>query len=166
MQVEDDSNLLAFGRGMTNFELIFVARKGVRPEEILIRRHPLGHLDYGSKLGIHDKSADSIEFISLCAQIYCTNSSVAFEALLLEKPVRILGDSPAACMSQERVSQLTAEEHLLCLNYLFLCYLAPDACLWDCDYYRWRLRRPSLIEIYDRHLAVYRRQKADAGVSS
>ena len=160
LQVEDDSNLLAFAKGMSNFELIFAARKGLRPEQILVRQHPHGHARYSDKLGVPDRSADSIEFLSRCEQVFTTNSSVAFECLLQDKPVAIFGESPAASLSYERRLALSAEERLLRLNWLFVGYLVPAARLFDIDYYRWRLTNPSLREIYERHLADYRRAPA------
>jgi tetratricopeptide (TPR) repeat protein len=162
LQVEDDSNLLAFNQGMNNFELIFAARKGLAPEETLIRRHPKGHLEYGSSLGALDDSADSIQFISRCERIYCTNSSVAFEALLLGKPVYLLGDSPVACLSHERQTGISPRDLLICLNYILIGYLAPISLLFDAEYYRWRLKSPSLLEIYQRHLEIFRRFREDA----
>ncbi|MBN2319623.1 MAG: tetratricopeptide repeat protein [Acidobacteria bacterium] len=165
LQVEDDSNMLAFNRGMNNFELIFAARKGLLPGELLIRRHPKGYLEYGSSLGVLDNSADSIEFISRCERVFCTNSSVAFEAMLMEKPVKLFGDSPIACLSHEKYRELSPRERLLCLNYMFIGYLVPVSLLFDRDYYRWRLEFPTFREIYDRHLDYFRRCGADASTN-
>ncbi len=162
LQVEDDSNLLAFNQGMNNFELIFAARKGLTPGELLIRRHPNGHLQYGSSLGVPDDSADSIQFISRCEHIFCTNSSIAFEALLLEKPVHLLGDSPAACLSHERLSRFSPRDLLISLNYLFLGYLAPISLLFDANYYRWRLTLPSLRKIFERHLDIFQQIRKES----
>ncbi|HUB87791.1 MAG TPA: hypothetical protein VMB22_07855 [Verrucomicrobiae bacterium] len=162
LQVEDDSNLLAFANGLSNFELIFAARKGFTPRQILIRRHPGGHLTYSDKLGDLDCSADAIEFLSRCEQVFTVNSSIAFECLLQERPVTILGDSPAAALSRERIAALSPEERLLRLNWLFLGYLVPATQLFDADYYRWRLTNPSLREIYERHLAEHRQSPAPA----
>jgi hypothetical protein len=156
LQVEDDSNMIAFNKGMTNFELIFTARKGITPRELLIRRHPKGFLDYSPRLGTIDNSRDSIEFISRCEEIFCTNSSIVFEALLMGKPVRVLGDSPAAEFSREKRERYSERDYLICLNYLFLGYLAPLSMIFNSDYYRWRLSKPSFLDIYDRHLSIFR----------
>jgi hypothetical protein len=166
LQVEDDSNMIAFNKGMNNFELIFAARKGLMPKELLIRRHPKGYLEYGSSLGMLDDSADSIEFISRCERIICTNSSVAFEAMLQEKPVNLFGDSPIACLSYENLSKFSSRDLLICFNYMFLGYLAPVSLLFDRDYYRWRLTHPSLRQIYIRHLEFFRQCQSNmAGIN-
>jgi hypothetical protein len=169
LQVEDDSNLIAFSNGLTNFELIYAARKRMDSGKLLIRRHPLGHLDYRASLGIPDDSADSIQFISRCRQIFCINSSVAFEALLLGRPVHILGDSPAAFLSYERSGGQSPEEWIASLNYIFLGYLAPISQLFDVDYYRWRLSFPRPADIYRKHVAMFQSAAQDphaAGGSS
>ncbi len=162
LQVEDDSNMLAFNNGMNNFELIFAARKGLLPGELLIRRHPKGYLEYGPLLGVPDDSPDSIEFISRSERVFCTNSSVAFEAMLLEKPVKLFGDSPIAGLSYEKQKEFTPRDLLLCLNYIFIGYLAPVSLLFDREYYLWRLTYPSLREIYERHLNYFRRCRANS----
>jgi tetratricopeptide (TPR) repeat protein len=156
LQVEDDSNLLAFGRGMSNFQLIFAARKGISPAELLVRQHPAGHALYSDKLGTPDHSRDSIEFISRCEHIFTTNSSIALESLLQERPVTIFGDSPAAALSHERLTGMSPEKRLLCLNWLFIGHLVPARFLFDREYYAWRLGHPSLREIYEAHLKAFR----------
>jgi hypothetical protein len=162
LQVENDSNMLAFNNGFTNFGLIFAARKGLAQKDLLIRQHPCGLLQYDSSLGVRDDSQDSIQFISRCERVFCTNSSVAFEALLMDKPVNVAGDSPVACLSEERHSGFSSKDFLLCLNYAFICYLVPSSLLFDAGYYRWRLQRPSLHEIYERHLQIFRQFKSKA----
>lgn len=156
LQVEDDSNMIAFNKGMTNFHLIFAARKEISAQQLLIRRHPNGYLNYDCGLGTLDNSADSIEFISRCEKVFCTNSSVAFEALLLDKPVHVFGDSPAASFSCEKRNVFSERDYLTCLNYLFLGYLAPLPLLYNADYYRWRLTNPLLLDIYRTHLSIFK----------
>jgi hypothetical protein len=156
LQVEDDSNMLAFNNGMTNFDLIYAARKGINPDDVLIRPHPRGYLGYGKTLGTIDESDNVLTFISKCDRIVCTNSSVAFEALLLDKPVQIYGDSPVAALSHERLTSVSPDVLLAYLNYIFIGYLAPISILFDAEYYRWRLSRPTLSAIYRRHLELFR----------
>jgi|WetSurMetagenome_2_1015567.scaffolds.fasta_scaffold116689_2 hypothetical protein len=162
LQVEDDSNMIAFNNGLTNFELIFAARKGIRPEDVLVRPHPHGYLAYGPKLGVPDNSSDSLHFISRCEKIFCTNSSVIFEALLAGKPVFVLGDSPAAALSSDRTSGMSREDLLIFLNYAFAGYLAPISVLFDAAYYRWRLTYPSHYDIYRTHLELFRKTRSGA----
>jgi hypothetical protein len=159
LQVEDDSNLLAFSNGMSNFELINAVRRFAGREQILFRHHPHGHAHYSEKLGAVDQSADSIEFLSRCKHLFTTNSSLAFEGLLQGRPVTILGDSPAAGLSHPLFQAMSPEMRLLCLNWLFVGHLVPAARLFDADYYRWRLTHPPLREIFERHLSEFQAEQ-------
>jgi hypothetical protein len=162
LQVEDDSNLVAFGRGYGNLDAIFAARRGLRSEEVLIRHHPAGHARYARHLGCTDDSIDGLAFLLRCERVFTVNSSVAFECLLYERPVVILGDSPAAAFSDRRTAFGEPGLQLLALNWLFLVYLVPDRLLFQADYYRWRLALPPQEAILRRHLASYADQDADA----
>lgn len=156
LQVEHDSNLVVFGNGMTNFGAIHAARTGIGPGDLLIRHHPSGQALYTERLGVMDDSPDSVTFLRQCEKVVTINSSVAFECLLQEKPVTILGDSPASALSREKQERMSDSDRLLALNYLFLCYLVPARFLFDVDYYHWRLSRPSLLDIYQKHVEAFR----------
>jgi hypothetical protein len=95
LQVEDDSNVIAFSNGFTNISLVAAARRDAPASGILIRRHPGGHFEPRPGLGAIDDSPTSLEFLFRCKGIVSINSSVAVEALLLGRPARLLGDSPA-----------------------------------------------------------------------
>jgi SAM-dependent methyltransferase len=170
LQVEDDSNMLAFANGLDNFHAISLARGRMRPDEVLIRPHPCGYATYSGRLGIIDDSPDAVSFLRKCQEVVTINSSVAFECLLYDKPVRVLGDSPAATLSAERAGKYSKADRLLWLNYLFCCYLVPASFLFDVEYYRWRLSKPTLREIYEKHLQEFRRRKSRikpwAGIST
>ena len=160
LQVEHDSNLIVFGNGMSNFKAIFAAMRGLKPSQILMRHHPSGQAQYSERLAVVDESPDSVTFLRQCEKVVTINSSVAFECLLQGKPVKIMGDSPASALSCEKLERLSEHDRLLALNYLFICYLVPAQFLFNADYYRWRLTRPSLLEIYRLHLRVFGQIKA------
>lgn len=160
LQVEYDSNMLVFAGGLNNFETIYMARKGLFPGDVLIRHHPHGLATYSKGLGVLDNSPDTVTFLRKCGVVFTVNSSVAFECLLQGKPVRILGDSPAASLSEEKMTRLSPQERLCSLNYLFLCYLVPAQFLYDVEYYRWRLSQPPMREIYKRHFEALRQLQA------
>jgi hypothetical protein len=101
LQVEDDSNSLAFANGQHATTVIFRAWQAAgRTQRILVRDHPQAHfkLRYFAFTDI-DQSANSLEFVSRCESIHTINSSVAFEALLLGRKVFVYGDSPALALS-------------------------------------------------------------------
>ena len=156
LQVPGDSNVTAYGRGFDLKALLERALQDYPQQKILVRRHPEAPAPNLAAPFEMDTSASAYEFIRQCACIYTLNSSVAFECLLFEKPVRIFGESPAQFLSAENTAALTAREYLSHLNYLFLCYLVPDRFLFDHDYYSWRLAKPPLDQIFKRHLEYWR----------
>lgn len=159
LQIEDDSNVIAYGKGYNNFELINAARKMFPKESILIRKHPRGHLEYKANLGVIDDSADVFEFLKKCRRVATVNSSVGLEALLFDKPTYILGDSPFAFLAANRLDTASGSrcnDQLLALNFAVFGYLIPYDLLFNADYYRWRLGAPSESEIYRYHLDYYR----------
>jgi hypothetical protein len=167
LQVEDDSNLIAFGNGYSNYELIVTALQFVEVERLLVRPHPFGSLDYRRtawKPIQIDESPTSIDFIRRCKRIATINSSVALESMLIGRPACILGQSPFDFMATGGFAglfQQTGEcspERLLQLNFAVLGYLVPESLLFELPYYCWRLRRPSELEIYRFHLNYYRAQ--------
>lgn len=158
LQVEDDSNIIAFSNELNNFELIHLAKKHF-PGKVLIRKHPGGYVDYDdSRLGYIDQSVNSIQFIKKCRQIVTINSSTAFEAALLGKKVTVFGEA-----SFKMLSGLDDEREIReRLNFLVFGYLIPYSLLFDKTYYKWRLTRPSETEIYLYHYRYYAENRRGA----
>jgi hypothetical protein len=85
LQVENDTNIIAFANGWTNDQLIEVASSLYGSDKTLVRRHPGGLRNYPDIRAENDQSANSIEFIQRCARIATVNSSVGLESLLFDR---------------------------------------------------------------------------------
>ena len=150
LQVEDDSNLIAYSNGHDNNSLIAYARY-FEKNDILIRAHPNSLFGLkGTDIKIDD-SSNSIAFIGKCKEIITINSSVGLEALLFERKVTALGDCSfdfinKATSKQDKVNRLAF--------YLF-CYLIPFEAAFSPSYIRFRLRNPSELEIMKWHMKTY-----------
>ena len=154
LQVEDDSNVLAYGRGFDMAGVVQYAREQFTAEELLVRPHP-GAMMQPKPSGRIDNSPTSADFVARCERILTLNSSVAVEAMLQQKPVTILGESPArhlAGQTLEGARTANLEE----LEFLLLNYFVPYQLLFDIDYLHWRLTAPSEAEIRVRHLSRLR----------
>lgn len=149
-QVEDDSNLLAFGHGFDNQSMLAYAQLR-QPHGVLVRSHP-GSL-FALKPGWYavDDSPDSIAFIRRCERLLTINSSVGLEALLLGTPVEVLGD----CAHRFIAEAADAGERAARLAFYLFAYLVPMALVFDVGYLRFRLSRPGEPEIVARHLDAY-----------
>lgn len=144
LQVENDSNMLAYSNGFDNYTLIEYLKNSHEDKDILIREHPQAYDNY-SKLGCAiDKSANSAGFIFKCNEIHTINSSVAIEAILYDKKTIIYGESP--------FQYLVNENDSLSINFAIIGYLIPYFLLFNAEYYEWRLKQPTEVEIYYFHL--------------
>lgn len=185
LQVEDDSNTLAYGRGYDAIRLLYQAQRDFAPEQVLVRSHPGARLGYRGGLGDCDTSPSSVAFLQRIGRLVTINSSVAAEAALWGVPFTALGDTPfsvlsspltpapaaapAAAPDDEGRAVDAGSAHTvapqapaaappdLVLNALLLGYLVPETLLFDPDYYRWRLAGASLRACFQRHLQVLRR---------
>lgn len=153
LQVEDDSNLVAYGNGFDNQSLIVHAKlRYARRANLVVRSHPgsgywlkPGH---GFEL---DQSPDSITFVRSCDRILTINSSVGLESVLWGVPVTVLGDTSYAFLLEAR----DRRGLLARLAFYLFGYLVPRPLLFDLDYLRFRLTQPSEARIVDCHLRSY-----------
>lgn len=143
LQVEDDSNAVAYNHGWRALDMLYEAIRLTPPDHVLVRSHPGAHFPYRGGLGIRDDSSDSLEFLSKCERVWSINSSVLAEAALWNVPTRVFGDSPVRCFDALRVrnDRQSDEAQKLLFNAFFLGYLVPARLLFDKEYYRWRLAR-------------------------
>jgi len=156
LQVENDTNIIAFSNGWNNQLLIENASASYGKEHALIRRHPYGLSDFDNTYGVIDNSLDSVGFLQRCKRIATINSSVGLEAMLFDRETCILGDSPFAFAAANSLdyppSSFTIEEQLQALNFILFGYLIPFEYLFEPEYLRWRLSRPCETEIYEFNL--------------
>ncbi len=157
LQIPNDSNLVAYGNGFDNFELTQFARRSWKPDELLIRPHPGYPISPDPEIET-DASQDAAGFIGRVKRIMTVNSSVAFEAMLHETPVVMLGECPFAvggCHPRSLMPRVDAKAWLMWLNFICFGYLAPYQWAFDPAYLRFRLSSPGEAEIAARHLSYW-----------
>lgn len=158
LQVDDDSNLVAYANGHDNASLLALAlARCSAPSRVLVRNHPNRKAPVPSGSFSIDRSSSSLEFIGRCERILTINSGVGAEALLAGRPVEVLGDSPYAFVARAMPG---SDEQAAALRFFFLCYLVPWSLLFDPGYVRWRLGGPSESQIAARHLRAYAAERA------
>ncbi|WP_312209202.1 GT99 family glycosyltransferase N-terminal domain-containing protein [Pseudescherichia sp.] len=159
LQVENDSNLVAYGNSFNNFTLLEYMRvkHHATMKKIIVRPHPYALFTPNAKASFQiDSSPCSNDFISRCHHIVTVNSGVALEAILLNKEVTILGEGPFKFIAE---AENEAEKCRRLYFYLFA-YLVPYELLLDMDYLRFRLSKPKDSEIIHWHKSCYETQKA------
>lgn len=151
LQVEDDSNLVAFGNGYDNMALLVRTHLRHPGGNVLVRPHP------GSVFGLKpdwyrlDDSQDSLRFLRRCRCVATINSSVGLEALLFDVPVDVYGD----CSYRFIADAADAVERSSRLAHYLFAYLVPQEAIYDASYLRFRLSRPSESDIVRHHLAAW-----------
>lgn len=147
LQVETDSNALAYGGGWTNLALVDYVKRSEMADKSLLRLHPGGSAIYPGRI---DLSPSPLEFLANINEVWTVNSSLGIEALFWGKKARIFGDSPI-----KPIIQMPSDERESFLEWFILCYLVPFDLIFNFDYYVWRLAKPSVEEIAVRHIAAY-----------
>ncbi|NIC25163.1 GT99 family glycosyltransferase N-terminal domain-containing protein [Serratia plymuthica] len=149
LQVENDSNIIAFSNSFNNQSLLDYADSTFAGKK-LIRSHPGSRFSLQEGKDAIDHSVSSIAFITRCQHILTINSSVGLEAMLLDVPVTVLGDcSYAFC------NVINQAERINRLAFYLFSYLVPFEFLFDVDYIRFRLSSPSEEEIIVKHVNYY-----------
>ena len=157
LQVENDSNVIAYSNGFNNDKLISVSLSEKEGQRVVAREHPQGLKKYKDKVEI-DVSPNSIAFINKCNKLKTVNSGAAFEAALLGKEVEILGDSPYKILNGIIPDSI---EHLVAINFLAFNYLVPFNHVFDKKYISFRLSNSDELTLYFYHVSLYRKDASD-----
>lgn len=154
LQVEDDSNLVAYGNGMSNLALLAAARQKVAAHDLLVRAHPGSPFALKAAQINLDDSPNSLYFVALCRKILTVNSSVGLEALLLDKSLTVWGDN-----SYNFILEAHDEaERIKRLSFYLFGYLVPYSLQLKPAYLRFRLGEPEQHDIILCHVSEYMRQ--------
>ncbi|WP_243655192.1 hypothetical protein [Raoultella sp. BIGb0138] len=151
LQVEDDSNLIAYNHGFTNISLISYVRQLYEKDDILVRAHPGSLFRLRDDVFTIDDSANSLAFINKCQEVFTINSSVGLEALLTGKKTTVLGDCSYSFINE--LAEAPARVNAAAF-YLFS-YLVPFDLVFSQEYLNFRLRHPEEQEIAGKHLEFY-----------
>lgn len=137
LQVEVDTNLLLFNKGCSWVDPILQAQ-AENSGKILVRPHPAARYALKAMNGIvmdNILKGNAVEFINKCDKIYCLNSSVGLEALLLGREAKILGESPFSSLCD-----MDEDTLLKALNFAVFGYLIHGSYLYDDEYYKFRIK--------------------------
>ena len=146
MQVDIDTNLLAYNRGISQVDLLNMAIR--KHGKVIVRNHPLSSTGYVGPASLSpseiDKSANSLEFVSKCKKIWTINSSVGFEALLMDREVEVEGES-----FFREIPKMDKETQLKALNFAIFSYLVLPECYDSMDYHEFRVDCKDEVTLYN-----------------
>jgi len=157
LQVEDDSNLIAFGNNFDNRGLLSFARLTTSIDNILVRGHPGSLFQLRPREFAVDDSDNSMAFIAKCQKIITINSSVGVESLLQGRTVQVLGECAYKFITEaSEPTELTDR-----LTFYLFSYLVPAELGFDLEYLRFRLKAPEEAQIVEYHLRHYSSHRQD-----
>jgi GT2 family glycosyltransferase/glycosyltransferase involved in cell wall biosynthesis len=156
LQVEDDSNLVAFGKSFDNRSALSYAQLNFPVNEVLVRSHPGSLFQVKPCDFAVDESENSVKFIEKCKTLLTINSSVGLEALLQSKTVEILGE----CSYKFIIEAESAKEQTDRLTFYLFAYLVPAGLAFDFNYIRFRIRSKNESDIVKYHLSHYSSDKS------
>ena len=132
LQVEVDTNLLLFNKGVSWVDPILRAEMDSYGR-VLVRPHPAAGYSLkpiDSRIVVDDLTQGNAQnFINKCDKIYCLNSSVGLEAMLLGREAKIFGDSPFTS-----ICNMNEDMRLIALNFVVFGYLIHRKFLFNNDY--------------------------------
>jgi hypothetical protein len=157
LQCPDDSNMMSFSNGFTNYEAVATGQRYF-PGSTLVRPHPQRPEQFGGFAVDWDTTDSPLEFLKRVGSLLTVNSSLGFEAMLAGKPSFVLGDASFKTGSWDIVSRrppMSDSEMVRWLNWFAFGYLIPFDRVFDREYYRWRLCQPSETDTYMRNFEFW-----------
>lgn len=151
LQIEDDSNLIAYNHGFTNISLISYVRQLYEKDDILVRAHPGSLFRLRNDVFTIDDSANSLAFVNKCKEIFTINSSVGLEALLTGKKTTVLGDCSYSFINE----LVDASARVNAAAFYLFSYLVPFELVFNQEYLNFRLEHREEQEIVGKHLEFY-----------
>jgi len=151
-----DFSILSYSLN-NNLDLILTAKRNYTEDELILRMHP-GDTSYSKYKTVKniDTSDSSMKFVIKSKRIATVSSNVAFEAMLWGRTIYTTGKCAYSFKAQKNLSD--KKENVVdidFINFVVFAYLIPYELMTDEKYMRWRLTRPSEIEIYNYHLNYY-----------
>ena len=135
---------------ITDDDLKYEASRWYSDNEMQVRVHPI-KLD---RLGVSRKhwKNDPVTFLLSCKRLAAVHSQMITKILLWNRVACVPGNVlPFSFLcSKDFKSNTTISESDL--NFLLFCYFVPDACMYDNEYWMWRMTYPTPEEIMHRHI--------------
>jgi archaellum component FlaC len=148
---EEDGSCISDSRSCTVSEAVQFAENLFPNGNVIIHQPPKARTLCA---GLYDTDPSGCRFMQRVGLVICISSNAALEAVLLGKNAMILSESPFQCLSSRLLKDKTVSPDNLTakLNFILLNYLVPVPLADSPEYTKWRLSKPSELEIRKRHL--------------
>ena len=135
---------------VTDDDLYYECKKYYESNQIISRLHPI-QLDQ-SGIGRHHMKNDPIAFILSCKRVATVQSQMIMKAALWNRIPCVLGEAlPYSFLFSSNMNgnkKINKKE----LNFIIWGYFIPDSCMFSASYWKWRMTRPSIHQIIEKHV--------------
>lgn len=134
----------------TDDDIYYEANKYYDRSQIISRVHPMMLDQIG--IGRDHIQNDPITFILGCKRLATVQSQMVIKAALWNRVPCVFSDAlPFSFLCSK---DITSNESMTDdrLNFILFCYFIPDSCMFNREYWLWRMSNPPAKEIYVRHL--------------
>ncbi len=155
-----------FERAYSNInqkEVLEKLSKLTEPKKICISPHPKDPIDV-EKMGFTENKLPAFSWILNCKNIVSNISNIGFEVMLAGRNLISLSDkmptSFGKVSSLDKIINDIADEKKV--NFLLFYWYVPEKLTQEYEYIKWRLSKPGIREIYNRHLDFILKERSSS----
>lgn len=135
---------------VTDDDIYYACKKRYPQNKVISRVHPIKYDTFG--IGRQNLRNDPISFLLSCKRIATVQSQLIVKAALWKRVACVSSKAlPFAFLCEK---DYTSETYMDVreLNFLIFCYFIPSGCMFDQNYWRWRISCPSEKDIFFHHI--------------
>lgn len=117
---------------------------------IITRQHPIQMDQIG--LGRKHLKNDPVAFLLNCNRVVTVMSQMIIKAAIWNRAAITMSTAlPYSCLLNNKVNDAHAIDDYK-LNFILFAYFVPNSCMFSSEYWKWRMTKPSVMEIVHRNM--------------
>lgn len=135
---------------VTDDDLYFECKRLYGSKDIITRQHPM-RLDQAG-IGRNHMKNDPVAFLLSCNNVVTVQSQMIMKAAMWNRAAVVMSNAlPYACLLNRRLIDARPVDDFN-LNFILFVYFVPNACMFNSDYWKWRMGKPTIEEIAKKHI--------------
>lgn len=135
---------------VTDDDIYYECKKQFESNQVITRTHPMQLDQIG--IGRSHMKNDPAAFILSCNRVVTIQSQMIIKAAMWNRAAITMSDAlPYSYLLQGKIDK-TQPINDYDLNFILFAYFVPDACMFNTEYWLWRLSEPSVRDIALRHV--------------
>lgn len=138
------------GDAVTDDDLYFECKRFNGFKNIITRQHPM-QLDKAG-IGRNHMKNDPVAFLLSCNHVVTVQSQMIMKAAMWNRAAVAMSNAlPYAYLLNRRLIGAKPINDFD-LNFILFIYFVPDTCMFNSDYWKWRMSKPTVAEIAKKHM--------------